>query len=240
MVNVTLPTYAPGGGGMTPEPVISDPELALSLSYAPGSTRSGLAAMVALDATLGKLLRTTRDPALGQIRLAWWRERLEALDMLPPPAEPVLQGLAAHVLPAGVRGAELVAIVTGWEVLMEEEALSVEALERYSAGRGQMFVLGGRVLRTTVKDPLVPAGQGWALADLARNLEDAGEAEMARALAKPLLHDATSRRWSRNARALGAMAHLAWRDLAVPHGQPPLTGSPGRVARMLWHRITGR
>ncbi|MEI9850036.1 MAG: squalene/phytoene synthase family protein [Sphingomonas sp.] len=52
-----------------------------------------LAALLALDDALARLIRTTGEPALGQMRLAWWRESLERLDAAPPPAEPVLATL---------------------------------------------------------------------------------------------------------------------------------------------------
>ena len=63
--------------------------------------RPRVEALWRLDVTLGAVLATGREPMVSRIRLAWWREALERLDREPPPAEPVLQALAAHVLPAG-------------------------------------------------------------------------------------------------------------------------------------------
>ncbi|RYE01298.1 MAG: hypothetical protein EOP61_11635, partial [Sphingomonadales bacterium] len=91
----------------------NNPERALILTYA-GERRAALAALLALDDALATLLRTTSEPALGQMRLAWWREALERLDSAPAPAEPVLRALAGEVLPLGVTGASLVPIVHGW------------------------------------------------------------------------------------------------------------------------------
>jgi phytoene synthase len=67
----------------------------LALSYAQAPGRGALGALLALDDALAQLLRTTREPALGQMRLAWWREALARLDHDPVPAEPVL---SAHTL----------------------------------------------------------------------------------------------------------------------------------------------
>ncbi|RYY22944.1 MAG: hypothetical protein EOP62_21755 [Sphingomonadales bacterium] len=220
---------------MTP----NDPERGLVLSYAPAERRAALAALIALDDALAQLLRTTSEPALGQMRLAWWREALERLDTAPAPAEPVLRALAENVLPHGVTGRSLVPIVHGWEVLVEEDALDADALRRFGAGRGALFVAAGHALGA-VSDPLIEAGQGWALADLARNLKEAGEATEARQQAQPLLDLAARRRWSRAGRPLGAMAHLARLDLALPAEAPTPIGSPRRVGRLLWHRLTGR
>ncbi|MDG2532828.1 hypothetical protein P6144_04155 [Sphingomonas sp. HITSZ_GF] len=216
--------------------VVEDPERNLILAYAPAQGRAGLAALLALDDALAKLLRTTREPALGQMRLAWWREALEKLDHAPAPAEPVLKGLEAEVLRHGVTGASLVQIVHGWEVMVEEEELNPEAMRRFGEGRGQLFAAAGVLLGST-GDPLAAAGQGWALADLAGNLEADAERAMARDLASPLLGVALAARWSRGGRALGALAHLARLDLS---DDAKSAGAPSRVGRLLWHRLTGR
>lgn len=216
--------------------IVEDPERDLALSYAPIAGRAGLAALLALDDALAQLLRTTTEPALGQMRLAWWREALEKLDHAPAPAEPVLRAIETQVLPKGVRGASLVPIVHGWEVLIEEEVLDGDAIRRFGEGRGHLFVAAGTLLGAE-GDPLPDAGQGWALADLARNLDAERERAIARDLAVPLLASATGARWSRPGRALGALAHLARMDLAEA---PKAPGAPGRVGRLLWHRLTGR
>ena len=58
---------------------------------------------------MADVVRTTSEPMLGAIRLAWWRERLEELDDgAPPPPEPRLQAVAYELLPRGVRGSELI------------------------------------------------------------------------------------------------------------------------------------
>jgi phytoene synthase len=209
------------------------------LVYAPASRRRALSALLRLDDRLANLVQTTSQPALGQLRLAWWREALARLDTQPPPGEPVLQELAASVLPLGISGASLVPIVHGWEVLVEEIELDHEALRRFAEGRGQLFVVAGAVMGASARDPLATAGQGWALADLARHLRVPAEAAEARAMASALLDKATTVRWSRNGRALGALAHLARLDLRAPGSEPPV-GAPHRVGRLFWHRLTGR
>lgn len=218
----------------------ANPERDVVLAYAPASGQRALSALLALDDALAALLRTTSEAALGQIRLAWWREAIERLDTMPAPAEPVLTAIARDLLPHGIGGAEVATMIDGWEVLVASESLDEAALDRFAAGRGGLFALAGRALGASPTDPLGEAGRGWALGDLAINLGDPGEAAVARARAGPLLDAATAARWSSRARALGAMAHLARRDLALPPGQPPPIGSPRRLGRLLWHRLTGR
>ena len=213
-----------------------DPERTLVLSYARESDRPALAALFALDDALAALLRTASEPAIAQIRLAWWREELARLAPGTAPAMPVLAGLSEHVLPRGIDPVRLVLIAEGWEVLIEAQALDRNALMMFAASRGgTLFAIGGDLLNIPV-DPAV--GEGWALADLARHLANENEAAIARDLAQERL--SVKRRWPRAARSLGAVAAIASMDLALPSGVAPPIGSPKRVARLAWMRLTGR
>ncbi|MFZ5746101.1 MAG: squalene/phytoene synthase family protein [Pseudomonadota bacterium] len=218
-----------------------DAERRLILSYAPSSARAGLSALLALDAALARLVRTTREPMLGRMRLLWWRESLERLDIAQAPAEPVLQALAAQVIAMGVTGASLVRIADGWSELIEAEELDGDAFDRFGAGRGAgLFSAAARVVGEEPVAWLGVAGAGWALADLARHLSGAEDRAAAREAARERLSAVTRRRWPRRTRALGAMALVAARDLDLADGTPPPVGSPRRLARLLWHRWTGR
>lgn len=210
----------------------------LAMSYAPAEHRAALAALLDLDATLGGIVRAVRDPLVGQMRLTWWFDALSALDTAPPPAQPVLQVLAVEVLTRGVSGAALAGMIDGWEALLDADAIGDERLDVFAQARGAMlFVLAGRVLGASDGVPLGPAGAGWALSDLARHLSDPKAATRARELARAALDPALALRWSRASRALGALAHLARMDLSDPPSRP---GAPGRVARLAWHRLSGR
>ena len=210
---------------------IDDAERALALSYSPAARRAALHALFALDVALGQVLRTTREPMVGQMRLAWWREALERLDHAPPPAEPVLRALATEVLPLGVTGADLARMVDGWEGLLG--AINERAIQNHGLLRGGvLFEQGGRILEAR-GDPLSEAGRGWALADLAAHLTDPAFAARTRDLARPSLDRAGSIRWGRNGRALGALTHIARLRL-----EGPLT--PRHIMRLAWHRLTGR
>ncbi len=210
----------------------NDPERALALTYAPaGGRRVALAALLALDDTLGDVVRTTTQPAIGQIRLAWWRDSLKRLDSAPPPAMPVLEGLATHVLPLGVSGARLAAMVDGWDVLIEQEVLDAAALAEFAAGRGGvLFGIAAEVLGGDAAGAARP-GEGWALIDLARYSQDAGVAARAMEQAgEPL--GATLRGVPRS---LGLLALAARLDRAgAPHG------GPTRAARLAWFGLSGR
>lgn len=210
-------------------------ERALALEYAPLSIRSALTALFALDDTLGNIVRTTREPLVGQMRLTWWYEALVKLDEAPPPAEPVLQALYTEVIPMGVSGAALAAMTDGWEILLDP-VLDAGAVERFAIERGgRLFGEAGRLL--VVDDARIElAGRGWALADLSQRLSDAASRVLARERAAVLLAQVLVGRWPKRARMLGAMAISARFDVSAA---PSLPGSPKRVGRLLLHRLTG-
>ncbi len=212
----------------------------LAMTYAPATKRPALEALFALDDTLAGILRTTREPLVGQMRLTWWYEALGRLDSAPAPAEPVLAELQRVVLPCGVSGTMLATLTDGWEVLLEPE-LDAAAIARFAAGRGRrLFEFAGTLLGAGVEagagdDRIGIAGEGWALSDLALGISDAAiRAEvMARAVAQ--LDMALHGHWSSAARALSALALSARFDVSAA---PPPSG-PKRVARLAWHRLTG-
>jgi 15-cis-phytoene synthase len=212
-----------------------DPDGRLALAYAPAAARPALEALWRLDVTLGAVLATGREPMVTRIRLAWWREALERLDHAPPPPEPVLEGVARHLLPAGIAGAELAAMEAGWEAIADPGRLPREALDSYAEARGAtLFRLCARLLGGADFD-LAAAGELWALADLARRSADPADRAAALDSARGR-HGPKS--WPKRLRPLGMLAVLADRDLK--RASPESQGAPGRMLRMLRHRLTGR
>lgn len=236
MVNAGFTT----GAGLARR-IMIDPERALALSYAPAGARPGIAALFALDDALAAILRSTREPMIGQMRLTWWHDALGRLDAAPPPAEPVLRALAAHVVPRGVSGAGLADMIDGWEALLDADLADAATLEAHARARGiGLFAAVATLSGGAAGDPVAPAGRGWALADLALHVGDRSVAAQARALAAGPIAAAAAARWSRPNRSLGALVQVARMDLAIPPGAPRPVGAPRRVARLLLHRLTGR
>ena len=83
---------------------------ALVRLYWPVELRPAFDALFAIDDVMAEIVASSTQPALGAIRLAWWREALDRLDHHPPPPEPRLQAVAAHLLSRGVTGAALATI----------------------------------------------------------------------------------------------------------------------------------
>lgn len=212
-----------------------DADRRLALAYAPASRRLALEALWRLDVTFASVLATGTDKMVSRIRLAWWREALERLDADAPPPEPVLQALAAHVIPAGVSGAELAMMEEAWAILLADAELSHKELDAYAGARGgRLFGLSARLLGDS-DFPVDEAGNLWALADLARHSARPGEARSALKAARP----GATTRWPRPLRPLGMLDKLARRDVERASDIWEAQGSPARMLRMIRHRLTG-
>lgn len=210
------------------DPAAGRPDRAAAFLYAPPAQRDALTTVFALDATLGRLARTTREPVAAQLRLAWWRDALAGGGDAPARGQPVLEALHRIALPeqAGVLSGQL---VDGWEALVIDD----HARHARDRGRG-LFGMAACVLEAA--DPWIgEAGEGWAWTDLATTAPDPVVAAAARTAGAERLAPLDRWRASRPARPLGALARMARQDL---DGVP--AGSPRRLAALLTMRLLGR
>ncbi|HEV8406678.1 MAG TPA: hypothetical protein VGQ34_01995, partial [Sphingomicrobium sp.] len=139
---------------------------------------------------MGDVVRTTKEPMLGPIRLAWWRERLDEMDEAKgAPAEPRLQAVERELLPRGIKGHDIASLEDGWLRLFDQFPWSIETSEAIWLRGNLLFGLGARVLGGP-GEQIQPSGGLWALVDVARHLSDTGSREMllsqARAFSKGL------------------------------------------------------
>jgi phytoene synthase len=139
-----------------------------------------------------------------------------------------------------VTGSDLSKLEQGWSVLLSAEPLTRQDLKTYSTFRGAiLFRLTAKLLGLELPPELEPAGEGWALVELARHSNPADAAAAFEAAIEPLSLVAGSR-WPSPIRPLGMLAALARRDLDRGFGNMEQEGAPGRMLRMLRHRLTGR
>lgn len=189
----------------------------------PVDRRAAFDALMAIDDAFGEVVASTSQPALGAIRLDWWREALERLDHGPPPPEPRLSDVAGQLLPLGISGTSVGAIEQGWAALLDERPDPEAAAKRGEA----LFAIAAQLLGAS--DPrLAEAGWLFAIADAAR-----------RGLIEPGIQSFAAHRFPPRLRPLTALARLAARDLARwPAIEPEAT--PARAAALLAHRLGGR
>lgn len=206
--------------------------------YWPTDTRAAFDALFAVDAAMGDVLRSTGEPMVGRIRLAWWRERLEELDRGVVPAEPRLVEAERLLLPAGISGADLAGLEEGWANLLDPFPWAPAVADAIASRGGRLFGLGAALLDET-SGGIESAGGLWALADAARHCSDRVSRELLIDRARSVATRLAGSRFPKRLRPLSMLAALALRDLARwPAIEPEAT--PGRALAMLRHRLTGR
>ena len=215
-------------------------ERALVIGHVPARARAGFAAVLALDDVLAGIVRTTREPIVGQMRLTWWFDALEALDREPSPlGEPVLTALARDWRPHGGTGAMLAGMIDGWEALLSPDPLDPAAMRLFAEvprrnavrrarrragwpGRRDRHAEPGRGGHT----PISPRTSA-----IRRRRRQRGRWRSTRSNRR------SGDAWPRALRPIGMLALLARADVTDISSRP---GSPRRLVRMLMHRIWGR
>lgn len=203
-----------------------DPLRYLATLYAPAALRPALFAIHALDLALLDVATTTTDPMVGQIRLAWWRERIAELGQRAAPAQPILAALtSAGVTPASLDGFDdpSLALIDGSPLEWAEQ-------------RGErLFAAISVALGVPVAPDTLAAGRGWAAVD------GWWRGYLQQHDAAKLLADAP-RKSPTPLRPLLALVAVARRDARrTDPGQPDgVTLSPSRQVRLAVAIVTGR
>ena len=183
----------------------------LALAYAPASARPAWLALLALDARLSGVVAATREVLLGQIKLAWWRDRLSEPAEKWPKGEPLLAALASW---QGTHG-ELTQLVDGWEALLGETPLGQGALAQLGHGRAAACAGIARLLGAeTHTAEAARMGRGWGIAELANFPADPADADALFDLAEA--QDWQAARLPRPMRPLVVLHGLALRQRNKP------------------------
>ena len=201
--------------------MVKEPDRLLSLAYAGAVLRPKLEAVFALDRALADILRNVREPMIARIRLAWWREQIEALAHGGTAAtEPLLT-----LLPVRCAAADLTPLSDlpdAWDGLLEDP-LTLEAIQRFALGRAAALASVFRA--PTLTNPLT----FWSLVDFAFHCSDPQLAEDVLALAGPM----APQKLKGLPRPLRVLVGLAVDDLARPDQRSP--GAPIRLLRAFRH-----
>lgn len=180
-----------------------------------------------LDQRFARLVATTTEPMIGQMRLAWWNDALTDESGVRGRGEPVIDALRElnAVPPAG-----LSQWLDGWEALIGETDLLAYATGR---GRGLFRALAGE---EDIPGWLEQAGMVWALWDLSGHIDEV--ADEAIAMARVHLLSAPGR-WPRSWRPLRIAYQIAHHDIKSGRRAPPgLT--PALYMRLILLALLGR
>jgi len=189
--------------------------------------RPAFDALFDLDDALAEVVARSREPALGAIKLAWWREQLSGLDAGQVPAEPRLRAVAAELLPRRVSGAALAELTDGWTALFDQ----TPDIEQIGGGGVKLFAIAASVLGA--EDRLIEAaGRLYRQQQVSRRGLSAVDWPMDE------LDQLSRHRFDKAARPLTGLAALARRD--ARRGGDEREATPGRSWALMRHRLTGR
>jgi len=230
----------------------------LASRFAPTEVRARLVAIYAVNHEIARTADVVTQPALGDIRLAWWREALVELAAgKEPRAHPTLQAFTAAARHAALS-------FEAWERLIEARARDFEAepfatwvdLETYvdaTAGGVMRLAIAACGDKSGACEPLVrAAAQAWGCVGLLRaeahwrargrswSPREGGGAEALRARAESALAQMRAERLPAQVfPAIGyvALAPMYLRALARGRGELPLLQ---RQFKLIAAAATGR
>jgi phytoene synthase len=187
---------------------------------------------------LARIAGAVSQQLMGEIRLAWWREQVEALFAGAPVRHPVLEALAGPAREGRLDQARLEAIIEARHDDLDPDALKDEAsrLSYIDGTAGTLMAAAARLL-----DPSAPpeavrsAARAWGWAGLAR----AGKVPAADAWPKVIAARAASRA-ELKALPIGAFPAAAYATLAEPYAKGRKLSDFEKRTRLVWASATGR
>jgi len=101
--------------------------------FAPAQQRADLFALYAFNLEIAGVRETVSDPLVGQMRLKWWYDALDAIVAGKPPKQPVAEPLADVVQRHGLPQTELEALIEARSGDLEaEQPSTLSELEAYA------------------------------------------------------------------------------------------------------------
>ncbi len=155
-----------------------DPDRLLVTLFAPPSRRLALAALYAFGHELARVPEMASEPALGLIRLQWWREVTDGGRPRHEVASPLGAALDASLLDAG----DLRALLAAREEELAGPLLGVAAWQAHiAATEGALAAAAGRALGATAPERtrLAALGTAYGVARLLLRMEPSARAEAA-------------------------------------------------------------
>jgi len=111
--------------------------------FAPAARREALFALYAFNCEIARVRASVTQPALGQIRLEWWRENIAAAyDRGPVRRHPVAEALTAAIREQGLTRSHFDRLIDAREADFDTEPpASLAALEDYAEATSSTLIL---------------------------------------------------------------------------------------------------
>ncbi len=151
-----------------------DKDRFLTALFAPEPARSRLMALYAFNLEVARTRENVSEPMIGEIRLQWWRDALDAIYKGAPPEHEVAQALAQAIEASGLERGPLDRLIDARTFDLYDEPMQTRAdLRAYLNGTSSALleaaidlIGSGGVEQETIE----AAGQAWGLTGLLRAL----------------------------------------------------------------------
>ena len=236
----------------------ADPDRWLASRFAPAAARTGLVALYAFNNELARAPEAATNALMGEIRLAWWREGVEALVEGGPARHPALEALRPAITAGLVSQARLEGMIEARHAELEPEPFPDEAalVDHIDATAGALMaaaagLLGGKDDLAAVRG----AGRAWGWAGLLRSAGwwaargrrwtplawgEAEPAEIAPHVRRRVAEALAESRTELAALPVAAFPAVAYAALARPYAQARDLTDLEKRARLVWASMTGK
>jgi 15-cis-phytoene synthase len=208
----------------------------LIISYAKGKDRQKFGFLFAFDARLAEVIRTTSEPLIGQMRLTWWRDALSMPESERPEGEPLI-ALYNVLERDGLSSSNLLTMIDGWEILLEDFPWDDRQFDTYASCRGIGY-FGFGLNQNQLSEEMAGISKIWALWDFALHCSDHSTRAEALQRCRIIWEDSGTAIFDRNGRPLSILCKLAMRDVKRNRLSETIY-QPSTAAQVLWHGITG-
>lgn len=189
------------------------PPARLAIAYASARYRPAFKLILQIDQKMADIVAKAREPLVGQIKMAWWREGFTSPPESRPKGEPLFEALAGQG--GDIPPSALEAIVAAWEILLGQDEWTHDLVTQHADLRAQA-VFGTYADWTATSYDVRAMGNAWARGSLAEAMP--GRLAPSLILPIPFLPKA------RAVRPLNILALSVY----------PVSGP-----RVIWHALTG-
>jgi 15-cis-phytoene synthase len=208
-------------------------DMAIALAYAPLKSREVIDTLFELDDVMIKLIRSTREPLLGQIKIQWWVDQFKLLKpgMAAAP-HPILQRFnACH--PSERALEKLMTYCENWNLFLSPPPYTHEELLEFSIMRASLIEITNEVvgINTHEHDSRFKI---WCLLDIAKSLGLNSIEAQCQTLARQIQKEQRKVNFNRALRSFSILGSFAEYDLRNPT-KIPRQGSPRRMWQALSH-----
>lgn len=215
-----------------------EPLQRLIVAYAKSTDRARYALLFALDARFAEIVRSTSEILIGQMRLTWWRDILTKPVAERPVGEPLVEYINLFET-GGEELKPLLALLDGWEVMLDDFPWDDRQFQTYATARGRGFFDFGLAGAKPLTEDQADQARAWALWDFARHCSDSNMRSLAFDRCSEIVKAQKRMDFDRSGRPLSILCRLMVRD--VRNGQLAADlYTPVSAARIIWHGIAGR